>query len=142
MANAPWIGKDGSIAMAELGDIYVVHHARSSSDEVWTEMLQQLEPFAAAGKNKILVNVAEQAHLPVTQRAQLSAQRKSKDLRVAVLTRSLIARAGALALRWVMPSLKVLGPDDLAGALSHLGVDEKKLDEFRQHLAMLARAMR
>ena len=128
--------------MRFVGGYFVcVHSNLAPSVPEWTEVLRALREHRDLGSLRILV-YTEGGAPNAAQRADLSALLASRNVPIAVITTSVIARAAGTALTWLNPGFRVFPPTDFDKALEHLGAsgtDKRALrdtvEELRRDLA-------
>lgn len=121
------------------GNVFVIVHGQKppSSDD-WNEYTRSLEAWLAADL-RVLV-VTDGAGPNTKQRRVLNAlmAKTGKAYRVAVVTRSLVARSVVTALGWLNPDIRAFAPEEFELALDYLVVD----GDLRKAMALRVRAMR
>jgi hypothetical protein len=121
--------------------IVCAHTERGPSDDEWSGFLTCLAEIRDPSAARVLVHTdggAPNAH----QRALLKAQCGSVSPPIAVLTPSSGARAIATAISWFIPTIRVFRPEDINGALRHLGVSASRVALLRRTLAELRTDLR
>jgi hypothetical protein len=108
-----------SVAWRQVGRLFVVVHSETSPTDV--EWDAQIRTFTA-GRGPIRILVHTEGGAPnAAQRGRLTALLKGRDLAVAVLTNSALARAAGVALRWIRPQLRLFAPSEIERALDYVG---------------------
>src|SRR5262245_427079 len=75
------------------------------------------------------------------QRKMMTDALKGARVPVAIVTNSLLMRGAGIAVSWFNPSLKVLRPEDLDGAINYLGLTEWERAESARVLKELEKGL-
>lgn len=131
-----------SCAMRFVGSYFVcVHSNLAPTNTEWAEVLRVLRNHPDLGSLRILVYTDGGAP-NAAQRSDLSSLLANRNIPIAVITTSVIARAAGTALTWLNPGFRVFPPTEFDKALDHLGatgMDKRTLrdsvEELRRELA-------
>ena len=86
-------------------------------DDEWDTVLDHYRNQSSV---RVLVHT-ENGAPTAAQRVRLNSVLKGRDMAVAVLTASPLARAAGMALRWFRPEIRLFAPTELEAALDYLG---------------------